>query len=99
MKKIRLARLYEWHPGARDIDESIFYFINRAKELGIDSEDLMRAIELLINYRETGESVEVNKETFIAITHMENAIDTMIDDGWPEDWIYAELNKLIRATD
>jgi DNA-binding transcriptional regulator YhcF (GntR family) len=92
---IKLYRLNEWHPGANDIKDSISYFIDRAQELDIKLDDLIEAIRLLANYRNTGETREVTSEEHRAIKHMENAIETMIDDGWPEDWIYQELEKLI----
>ena len=96
MNWIKLNRLNEWHPGAKSIDESIRDFINRAEQLGISLTDIRVAIQLLINYRETGETEEVDHKIHRAIEHMELAIDTMIDDGWPEKWIYRELEKLVQ---
>ena len=99
MKKIRIFRLDEWHPGARSIQDSINYFIETGLDLRISQSDLKRAIELLINkYNNPNSRTIVTKEEYAAIQHMNTAIDTMLDDGWPEDWIYQELEEKIRAT-
>ena len=92
---IRLYRLNEWHPGANSIGDSISYFIDRAQELNIEFDDLIKAIRILINYRNTGETHKVTREEHRAIKHMETAINTMVDDGWPKDWIYRALDKLV----
>jgi hypothetical protein len=95
MNWIKLNRLNEWYPGARSIEESIEYFIQRGEELGISIDDIKAAIDVLIQYRETGETQDVDQDTFRAVRYFETAIDTMIDDGWPEEWIYRELEKLV----
>jgi hypothetical protein len=100
MNKRRVYRLNEWHPGAREIIESIEYFIDLGIRRGHLEEDLMEAIALLIRYRETGEGERVSEAVFEAIKHMEDAIATIVDDGYPEEWIYNKLkHKITKATD
>jgi hypothetical protein len=99
MRKIRILRLNEWHPGAKEIDESIRAFMERGEyELNIPREDLLDAARLLIIHHEGGSIKNMysrDSDLYRAMVHMELCIDTIIDDGYPIKWILTELKKVI----
>ena len=99
MKKIRILRLNEWHPGAKDIDESIVSFMERGEYvLNIPREDLLDAVRLLIIYYEGGSIKNMfsrESDLYRAMVHMELCVDTIIDDGYPIEWILKELKRLV----
>ncbi len=99
MKKIRIFRLNEWHPGAKEIVETIGDFINRGEEvLGIPEEVSYTAIEMILSYFDGEELTGVDKESveYAAIQNIENCIDTIVDNGYPLDWIIKELRRIIQ---
>jgi hypothetical protein len=99
MRKICILRLNEWHPGAKEIDESIRAFMERGEyELNIPREDLLDAARLLIIYHEGGSIKNMysrDSDLYRAMVHMELCIDTIVDDGYPIKWILKELKKLV----
>jgi hypothetical protein len=99
MKKIRIFRLNEWHPGAKEIVETIGDFINRGEEiLGIPEEVSHAAIEMILSYFDGEELTNVDRESvaYAAIQNIENCIDTIIDNGYPLDWIIKEFRRIIQ---
>ncbi len=99
MKKIRIFRLNEWHPGAKEIVETIGDFINRGEEvLGIPEEVSYTAIEMILSYFDGEELTGVDKESveYAAIQNIENCIDTIVNNGYPLDWIIKELRRIIQ---
>lgn len=97
MNRIKITRLDEFHPGAKSIEETVYDFIDFGKKNGIPTKLSLRAIKLLVDYYYTGEvkSVEKNSLLYRALLNIENCIDTALDDGYPEEWIYRELEKLV----
>ena len=98
LRKIRISRLNEWHPGAKEIDESIRDFMERGQyKLGISREDMMDAIKLFIRYYE-GEDISNiytrDSSLYRAMEYMELCINTIMDDGYPIEWILKELKKV-----
>ena len=90
----RIIRINEWHPGAKEISETIDAFIERgAKVMNISTEDSYSAIRLIVDYHENRDSSKITKATSLypAIKNMKNCIDTIIDDGYPEGWIIKEF--------
>lgn len=98
MKKIRIFRLNEWHPGAKEISETINDFINRGEEvLGISKEVSYTAISMILSHFDGDEPVKLDRDSveYAAIENIENCIDTIIDDGYPLDWIIKEFRRII----
>jgi len=89
----RIIRLNEFHPGAKTIGESINFFIDSGEVLGISKEDSYSAIRLIVDYHENRDNSKITKATSLypAIKNMENCINTIIDDGYPERWIIKEF--------
>jgi hypothetical protein len=98
LRKIRISRLNEWHPGAKEIDESIRDFMERGETvLNIPREDLVEAIRLFIRYFEGGDISNIfrrGSSLHRAMEHMELCINTIVDDGYPIQWIIKELKKV-----
>lgn len=97
MRKVRIFRLNEWHPGAKEIIETIEDFINRGEEvLGIPEEVSYNAIVMILSHFDGDEPVKLSRESveYKAIENIENCIRTMLDDGYPLDWIIAEFRRI-----
>jgi len=98
MKKIRIFRLNEWHPGAKEISETIEDFINRGeKVLDIPEEVSYAAIRMILHYFDGEDAVKLDRDSveYEAIENIENCIDTIIDDGYPLDWIIKEFRRIL----
>lgn len=90
----RIIRINEWHPGAKEISETIDAFIDRgAKVMNISTDDSHSAIRLIVDYYKNRDSSKITKATSLypAIKNIKNCIDTIIDDGYPEGWIIKEF--------
>jgi hypothetical protein len=98
MKKIRIFRLNEWHPGAKEIIETIEDFINRGEEiLEIPEEVSYDAIRMILDHFDGEETVKLDRGSieYAAIQNIENCIRTILDDGYPLDWIIEEFRRII----
>jgi hypothetical protein len=98
MKKIRIFRLNEWHPGAKEISETIEDFINRGEEvLDIPEEVSYAAIRMILHHFDGGDTVKLDRDSveYAAIQNIENCIDTIINDGYPLDWIIKEFKRIL----
>jgi hypothetical protein len=97
MKFIKAFTLNEFHPGAKTIGETINFFIESGENSGIPERISHDAIKLILKNYLLGKP----KTPFIkrgsllhkALNNMESCIHTMLDDGYPEEWIYSELRK------
>jgi hypothetical protein len=101
MIKIKLYRLNEFHPGAKEIEETIYYFINIGIDQGISEESLLTAMDIFLKH-EKGEDfrrIRKGSELHNAILNIENCIETIIDDGYPEKWIYRVFEKILKQED
>ena len=99
LKKIRIFRLNEWHPGAKEISETIGDFINRGEEaLGIPAKISYTAIGMILSYFDGEELIGIDKDSieYAAIQNIENCIDTILDDGYPLEWIIKEFRRIIQ---
>jgi len=91
---IRLTRLDEFHPGAKTLPESIEFFINLGMRRGISKESLVNAINLYAGLHygwftlEESPKYRRDSDEFAGLKQMADAIETMQDDGYPEEWIY-----------
>jgi hypothetical protein len=99
MNSIKVLRLNEWHPGADSIETTIERFVNRAHDkmgipLGISYRAMRRILDLYLG-NENNIQVEEGSVMHKALLNIENCINTLTDDGWPEEWIYKEIEKII----
>lgn len=99
MTKVKIFRLNEWHPGAKEISETIRDFINHGEEvLGIPEEVSYAAIEMILSHFDGEELTRVDQDSieYAAIQNIENCIDTILDDGYPLEWIIKEFRRIIQ---
>lgn len=99
MKFVKPFKINEVHPGAKTMDETINFFIQRGEENGIPVEITRDAIRLIIKQRVLGKPktpfIKRGSSLHNALTNIESCIHTMQDDGYPEEWIYRELRKFV----
>jgi len=98
MKHIYKFKLNEFHPGADSISNTINRFIGYGEVEGTSLEITREAISLLLNYyfnQEIEPDVIRGSELHTALLNIENCINTLQDDGYPESWIYKELRKFV----
>jgi len=98
---IRVKRLDEFHPGAKTLPESIDFFIEKGLSRGISREALIGAIQLYVDAyygysdREDLPKFGHTSDEFAGLRRMEIAIETMKDDGYPEEWVYRALAEYL----
>lgn len=90
-------KLYEFHPGSEDPYTSISNRINRALDMGANPSILKNMIKEIINFKIGNVSPSKfhrQSEEYKYISLISDAIETSIDDGYPEDWIFNDLEKI-----
>ena len=97
MKFIKRFSLNEFHPGAKTIRETIDFYIEVGENNGIPNSITRDAVKLILKHKLFGKPLTpfVKRGSLLhkALTNMESCIYTMLDDGYPEEWIYDELRK------
>lgn len=90
-------KIYEFHPGSEDPYTTILNRINKAISLGADYYILKSMIKEILNFYNGQENVQKFNRTsdeFKYITLISDAIDTSLDDGYDEDMITRDLERV-----
>ncbi len=90
-------KLYEFHPGSETPYVTISERIRRSISLGADIVTLKSMIKEILNYHKGQENppkFNRRSEEYKYISLISDAIETSIDDGYPEDWIFNDLEKI-----
>jgi hypothetical protein len=90
-------KLYEFHPGSENPYTSIKNKINNALSMGANPYTLKIMIKEILNYHKgygTPSKFHRRSEEYKYISLISDAIETSIDDGYPEDWIFNDLEKI-----
>lgn len=90
-------KLYEFNPGSEDPYTTISKKINKAIELGADLYVLKSTIKDILNYyngQENTPKFNRRSEEYKYISIISDAIENSKDNGYPEDWIVGDLQKI-----
>ena len=93
MKYVKPYPINEMHPGARQVVETIEQFIYFGEERGISRKLSTRAISIYLDFIDGRETAEIFSGTPIAaaLLNIEECVKTLLDDGYPMEWIRREL--------
>jgi hypothetical protein len=90
-------RLYEFHPGSEDPYTTISNKINNALAMGADPYAIKNMIkEILNHYKGWADQSKFHRQSdeYKYISLISDAIETSMDDGYPEELIFDELEKI-----
>jgi len=90
-------KIYEFHPGSEDPYTTISRKINQSIELGADPFVLKSTIKDILNYyngQENTPKFNRQSEEYKYISIISDAIETAKDDGYPEDLVIDDLQKI-----
>lgn len=91
-------KLNEVHPGAAKMEETISRYKKLALSRGISLSSIATAMQLMVDlYSGELDSSELPKfdsrsDQFKALQLMDECVHTLLDDGYPDDWIYNEFS-------
>ena len=93
MKYVTPYPMNEMHPGARQAVETIEQFIYFGEERGISRKLSTRAIRIYLDFIDGREPAKIFAGTPIAaaLLNIEECVKTLLDDGYPMEWIRREL--------
>lgn len=90
-------KIYEFHPGSLVPYDTIYIRINKSIDMGADPYLLKSMIKEILNHyqgQENNNKFGRQSEEYKYISIISDAIETARDDGYPDDWIFGDLEKI-----
>jgi len=90
-------KIFEFHPGSVEPYETISRSINKSLESGADPYSIKSTIKEILNHYKGQDNVVKfarQSQEYKYISIISNAIETSIDDGYPEEWVFNDLEKI-----
>jgi hypothetical protein len=90
-------KLYEFHPGSEYPYDSILNRIKTAIDQGANITLLKYVIKEILNFYHGQDNTQKfgrQSEEFKYVSLISDAIETSRDDGYPDDWIFSDLEKI-----